>query len=56
MIDRRFSSLYRALNPDCARRAAAERPEVEPLEIRGAHSPFLARPAELAAILGPILG
>lgn len=45
----------RALNPDWARRAARERLGVEPLEIDGAHSPFLTRPAELAAILEPIL-
>ena len=41
----------RAINPDWVRSAARERLGVEPVEIDGAHSPFLTRPAELAQIL-----
>jgi pimeloyl-ACP methyl ester carboxylesterase len=41
----------RALNPEWARTAARERLGVEPIEIDGAHSPFLTRPAQLADIL-----
>jgi pimeloyl-ACP methyl ester carboxylesterase len=41
----------RALNPDWARSAARERLGVEAVEIDGAHSPFLTRPAELARVL-----
>jgi pimeloyl-ACP methyl ester carboxylesterase len=45
----------RALNPEYGRTAARTRLGVEPLEIDGAHSPFLTRPAELAALLAPLL-
>jgi hypothetical protein len=38
----------RALNPDWARAAYPARLGVQPLEMGGAHSPFLTRPAELA--------
>ena len=41
----------RALNPDWCRTASRERLGIEPIEIDGAHSPFLTRPAELAQIL-----
>jgi pimeloyl-ACP methyl ester carboxylesterase len=41
----------RAIAPDYSRRIARERLGVEPIEIDGGHSPFLSRPAELAAIL-----
>jgi Alpha/beta hydrolase family len=41
----------RALNPEWSRRVAHERLGVAPIEIEGGHSPFLARPAELAGIL-----
>jgi pimeloyl-ACP methyl ester carboxylesterase len=40
------------VNPAWSRRAARERLGVEPIEIAGSsHSPFLSRPAELAALL-----
>ena len=39
----------RAINADWVRGAARERLRVEPVEIDGGHSPFLGRPAELAA-------
>ncbi len=45
----------RALNPDWARQAARARLGVEALEIDGAHSPFMTRPAELAALLDALL-
>ena len=41
----------RALNPDWVRASARERLGVEAMEIDGAHSPFLTRPAELAELL-----
>jgi hypothetical protein len=41
----------RALSPDWSRRAARERLGVEPVELEGSHSPFIARPLELAAAL-----
>jgi pimeloyl-ACP methyl ester carboxylesterase len=41
----------RAIAPAWSRRAARERLEIEALELPGGHSPFLARPAELAALL-----
>jgi hypothetical protein len=41
----------RAVSPEWAARAARERLGVEPLRISGSHSPFLARPAELARLL-----
>jgi pimeloyl-ACP methyl ester carboxylesterase len=40
-----------ALNPDWLRAAASDRLGVEAVEIAGGHSPFLTRPAELAAII-----
>jgi hypothetical protein len=40
-----------AIAPDWSRRTARERLGVEPVELRGAHSPFLARPALLAETL-----
>lgn len=45
----------RALNPDWARGAARARLGVDALEIDGAHSPFMTRPAELAEMLDPVL-
>jgi pimeloyl-ACP methyl ester carboxylesterase len=44
----------RIVNPDWSRRAARERLGVEPVELPGDHSPFLSRPAELAALLGDL--
>ena len=41
----------RILNPAWARRAVPQRLDIEPIEIDTGHSPFLARPAELADIL-----
>jgi pimeloyl-ACP methyl ester carboxylesterase len=41
----------RAINPDWVRTAARDRLGTDAVEIDGAHSPFLTRPAELAAIL-----
>jgi pimeloyl-ACP methyl ester carboxylesterase len=41
----------RALSPDWSRRAARERLGVEPIEMDGSHSPFISRPAALAAVL-----
>ena len=41
----------RAINPDWVRSAARDRLGTEAVEIDGAHSPFLTRPTELAAIL-----
>jgi hypothetical protein len=40
-----------AVNPVWARAAARDRLGVEAVEIDGGHSPFLTRPAELAAVL-----
>ena len=40
-----------AVSPDWSRRAARERLGVEPIELDGSHSPFLSRPATLAAVL-----
>lgn len=45
----------RAANPAWGRQAARERLGVEAVEIDGAHSPFLTRPAELAAILDSLV-
>ena len=39
------------LSPDWCREAARERLGVEPRELAGGHSPFVARPAELADLL-----
>ena len=39
------------VNPDWSRRAAPRLLGVEPVELPGSHSPFLSRPAELAALL-----
>jgi pimeloyl-ACP methyl ester carboxylesterase len=41
----------RAINPDWVRAAARDRLGVEAIEIDGAHSPFMTRPAELAKML-----
>jgi pimeloyl-ACP methyl ester carboxylesterase len=41
----------RAVSPDWSRRAARERLGVEPIELDGGHSPFISRPAALAAVL-----
>jgi pimeloyl-ACP methyl ester carboxylesterase len=46
----------RALNPDWARTAARDRLGIEPVEVDGAHSLFLTRPAELAGILDAPVG
>jgi pimeloyl-ACP methyl ester carboxylesterase len=45
----------RAINPDWVRAAARERLGVEAIEIDGAHSPFLTRPAELATMLDALV-
>jgi pimeloyl-ACP methyl ester carboxylesterase len=41
----------RIVGPDWSRRTAKERLGVVPVELPGSHSPFLSRPADLAAIL-----
>jgi hypothetical protein len=41
----------RLVEPDWSRRVARERLGAEVLELPGSHSPFLSRPAELAALL-----
>ncbi len=41
----------RTMNPDWQRRVSREWLGVEPVEMAGGHSPFLSRPAELAAAL-----
>jgi pimeloyl-ACP methyl ester carboxylesterase len=41
----------RAINPDWVRAAARDRLGVEAVRIPGSHSPFLSRPAELAALI-----
>jgi pimeloyl-ACP methyl ester carboxylesterase len=41
----------RAINPEWVRTSARERLGVDAVEIDGGHSPFLTRPAELAALL-----
>jgi len=41
----------RVVNPDWSNRVARERLGVEPIELPGRHSPFLARPAALAHLL-----
>ena len=41
----------RAINPDWVRLASRDRLGVDAVEIDGAHSPFMTRPGELAAIL-----
>lgn len=45
----------RAINPDWMRSAAHDRLGVEAVEIAGGHSPFLTRPAELAAVIEAML-
>jgi pimeloyl-ACP methyl ester carboxylesterase len=53
-VDRLVSILCRddyAIAPAWSRRIARERFGVEALELPGGHSPFLSRPAELAALL-----
>jgi pimeloyl-ACP methyl ester carboxylesterase len=45
----------RATNPEWGRRAAHDRLGVDAVEIDGAHSPFITRPAELAALLDSML-
>ncbi|HEX5825869.1 MAG TPA: alpha/beta hydrolase [Candidatus Limnocylindrales bacterium] len=45
----------RALNPDWVRTAARERLGVQAIELGGAHSPFLTRPAELAQVLDSLV-
>jgi pimeloyl-ACP methyl ester carboxylesterase len=44
----------RGVAPRYSRHVARERLLVEPIEIDGGHSPFLSRPAELAAILSAL--
>ena len=44
-----------ALNPDWERAAARDRLDVRPIELAGGHSPFLTRPAELAAVLDSLV-
>jgi pimeloyl-ACP methyl ester carboxylesterase len=41
----------RVVNPDWSNKIARERLRVEPIQLPGGHSPFLARPAALAALL-----
>jgi pimeloyl-ACP methyl ester carboxylesterase len=41
----------RSVNPEWSRRVVPERLGIEPTEMDGGHSPFLARPAELARLL-----
>jgi hypothetical protein len=41
----------RAINPDWVRSAARDRLGTTAIELDGAHSPFLTRPAELARLL-----
>ncbi len=41
----------RVIAPDWSRRIARAQLGVEPIELPGGHSPFLARPADLAAVL-----
>lgn len=41
----------RVVNPSWSNRVARERLGVEPIELPGGHSPFLARPAALAEVL-----
>ncbi len=45
----------RAINPDWVRAAARHRLGVEAVELRGGHSPFLSRPAELARVINGLL-
>jgi hypothetical protein len=45
----------RCIDPAWSRRAARERLGVEPVELPGSHSPFLARPAALADVLVGII-
>jgi pimeloyl-ACP methyl ester carboxylesterase len=45
----------RATNPDWGRMAARSRLGIEPVEIDGAHSPFLTRPIELAALIDDLV-
>ena len=45
----------RAVDPDWSRRVARERLGVEAIELPGGHSPFLSRPAELAARLDALV-
>jgi pimeloyl-ACP methyl ester carboxylesterase len=40
-----------AINAEWGRTAARDRLGIEPVEIEGGHSPFLSRPAELAALI-----
>jgi pimeloyl-ACP methyl ester carboxylesterase len=44
----------RAVSPEWAAKAARERLGVEPVRIPGSHSPFLARPTELARLLASV--
>jgi pimeloyl-ACP methyl ester carboxylesterase len=45
----------RSINPAWVRTAARERLGTEAVEIEGGHSPFLSRPAELAALIDSLL-
>ena len=44
----------RIVNPDWSRRAAPDRLDGDVIELPGSHSPFLSRPAELAALLDEV--
>jgi pimeloyl-ACP methyl ester carboxylesterase len=44
-----------AVNPDWGRTAALDRLGIDAIEIDGGHSPFLTRPAELAALLDRLI-
>lgn len=45
----------RVISPEWSRRAVPERLGIRPVELPGGHSPFLSRPAELAAALAATL-
>jgi pimeloyl-ACP methyl ester carboxylesterase len=45
-----------ALNPDWLRSASRDRLGIDAAEIAGGHSPFLTRPAELAALIDSAMG
>ena len=45
----------RSVNPAWVRTAARDRLGTEAVEIEGGHSPFLSRPAELAALIDSLL-
>jgi pimeloyl-ACP methyl ester carboxylesterase len=44
----------RCLSPSWSRRMSVEQLGVEPIELAGGHSPFLSRPADLAAVISRV--